>query len=125
LGNIREVWRAGYTTSGGTYVAASTVQRTQYYPTGLPWASNSGDNPSTQTKKYNGKEFLEMHGLDEYDSEARMYYPAVGRTTTPDPHSESYYSVSPYAWCANNFVKFVINPLTIETFFLSLFVLSD
>ena len=36
-----------------------------------------------QNKKYNGKEFIEAHGLDEYDSQARMYYPAIMRTTTP------------------------------------------
>ena len=43
-----------------------------------------------------------MHGLDEYDSEARWYYPAIMRTTTIDPHAENYYSTSPYAWCGNN-----------------------
>ena len=48
-----------------------------------------------------------MHGLDEYDSEARWYYPAIMRTTTIDPLAEKYYSISPYAWCGNNPVKFV------------------
>lgn len=43
-----------------------------------------------------------MHGLDEYDSEARWYYPAIMRTTTIDPLAEKYYSISPYAWCGNN-----------------------
>ena len=43
-----------------------------------------------------------MHGLDEYDSDARWYYPAIMRTTTPDPLAEMYYDISPYAWCANN-----------------------
>ena len=55
-----------------------------------------------QNKKYNGKEFIEAHGLDEYDSQARMYYPAIMRTTTIDPLAEKYYSISPYAWCGNN-----------------------
>jgi RHS repeat-associated protein len=101
LGNNREVWRAPWS-YGTTNVAASTIQRTQYYPSGLPWASNSGDNPWMQNKKYNGKEFVEMHGLDEYDSEARWFYPAIMRTTTIDPLAEKYYSISPYAWCGNN-----------------------
>ena len=48
------------------------------------------------TIKYNGKEFVEMHGLDEYDSQARWYYPAIMRTTTMDPLCEKYYSTSPY-----------------------------
>jgi hypothetical protein len=29
------------------------------------------------------------------------------RTTTIDPHAENYYSISPYAWCANNPVRMV------------------
>jgi len=48
LGNNREVWRAAYINSRGRLVAAATEQRTQYYPSGLPWASNSGDNPGAQ-----------------------------------------------------------------------------
>ncbi|MPM25074.1 hypothetical protein SDC9_71564 [bioreactor metagenome] len=106
LGNNREVWRASYTNGSTTY-AAATEQKTQYYPSGLPWKSNSGDNPGSQPYKYGGKEFVEMHGLDEYDSDARWYYPAIMRTTTPDPLAEKYYDISPYAWCANNPVKFV------------------
>ena len=90
LGNNREVWRSD----------GQTVQRTQYYPSGLPWASNADDKPGEQPYKYNGKEFVEMHGLDEYDSEFRWYYPAIARTTTLDPHAESYYSLSPYSWLA-------------------------
>ena len=98
LGNNREVWCAANNT---------TVQRTQYYPSGLPWASNTGDNPGLQEKKYNGKEFVEMHGYDEYDSQARMYYPAILRTPTLDPLSEKYSNISPYAWCAGNPVNAV------------------
>jgi len=59
-------------------------------------------NHALQPYKYNGKEWIEMHGLDEYDSQARMYYPAIMRTTTLDPLAEKYYSISPYAWCGNN-----------------------
>ena len=94
LGNIRETYvhpEAGY---------KECIQRTQYYPFGLPWAEATGS--SEQPWKYNGKEFVEMHGLDEYDSKARWYYPAICRTTTMDPMAEKYYSTSPYAWCGNN-----------------------
>ena len=90
LGNIRETYvhpEAGY---------KECIQRMQYYPSGLPWAETM--MPSEQPWKYNGKEFVEMHGLDEYDSEARWYYPAICRTTTMDPLAEKYYSTSPYAW---------------------------
>jgi len=106
LGNNREVWRDSYT-SGSTTYAAATERKTQYYPSGLPWKTNSGDTPESQPYKYGGKEFVEMHGLDEYDSEARWYYPAIMRTTTMDPLAEKYYNISPYAWCGNNPVKFV------------------
>ena len=99
LGNIRETYvhpEAGY---------KECIQRMQYYPSGLPWAETAG--ASEQPWKYNGKEFVEMHGLDEYDSKARWYYPAICRTTTMDPLAEKYYSTSPYAWCGNNPIKHV------------------
>lgn len=101
LGNIRETYvhpEAGY---------KECIQRMQYYPSGLPWEYVY--NSSEQPWKYNSKEFVEMHGLDEYDSEARWYYPAICRTTTMDPLAEKYYSTSPYAWCGNNPVRFVDN----------------
>ena len=43
-----------------------------------------------------------MHGLNEYNSEARHYYPAICRATTMEPLCEKYYSASPYAWCGNS-----------------------
>ena len=98
LGNNREVWCANN---------ATILQRTHYYPSGLPWHTNTGIGADVQNRKYNGKEFVEMHGLDEYDSEARWYYPAIMRTTTMDPLAEKYYSISPYAWCGNNPVVMV------------------
>ena len=97
LGNIRETYvhpEAGY---------KECIQRMQYYPSGLPWEYVY--NSSAQPWKYNGKEFVEMHGLDEYDSKARWYYPAICRTTTMDPLAETYYPTSPYAWCGNNTIK--------------------
>lgn len=106
LGNIREVWAAAYIRYGQTKPAA-TVQRIQYYPSGLPWKNNDTYSPIGQNRKYNGKEFVEMHGLDEYDSQAKWYYPAIMRTSTMDPLAEKYYDISPYAWCGNNPVKFV------------------
>ena len=78
----------------------SIVQQTVYYASGLPMAQST--SVGKQSYKYNGKEFVEMHGLDEYDSQARWYYPAIVRTTTMDPMAESYYHLSPYAWCGNN-----------------------
>jgi len=62
---------------------------------------------SVELYKHEGEEFIEMHGYDTYDSDARMYYPAIMRTTTMDPLAEKYYSSSPYAWCGNNPVRYI------------------
>ena len=101
LGNIRETYihpEADY---------KECVERTQYYPSGLPWVERLTDSFTANPWKYNGKEFVEMHSLDEYDSKARWYYPAICRTTTMDPLAEKYYPTSPYAWCGNNPMRFV------------------
>ena len=103
LGNTCAVWDATHD---------SIVQQTLYYASGLPVSVSTGQD--VQPYKYNGKEYVEMHGLDEYDSEARWYYPAICRTTTMDPLAEKYYSTSPYAWCGNNPVNY-IDPLGLDT----------
>jgi len=111
LGNVREVWRAPYyhTTLidhdenwlpiwANLPICGYTVQRVQYYPSGLPW-------PNTQRggRMYQEKEWIEMHGYDNYDFHWRHYYPAIARTTTPDPMAELFPHVSPYSWVLNNF----------------------
>ena len=50
------------------------VERTQYYPSGLPWVERLTDSFTANPWKYNGKEFIEMHGLDEYDFEMHSGY---------------------------------------------------
>jgi RHS repeat-associated protein len=96
LGDNREVWLAN---------TGETVQRTQYYPSGLPWAYNrTVDHPDLQHRRYNGKEFVEMHGYDTYDIVWRQYYPAIMRFQTPDPEVENDYDLSPYTMCDNNMV---------------------
>ena len=81
------------------------AQRTQYYPSGLPWAyDRTLDHPDLQHRKYNGKEFVEMHGYDTNDIVWRQYYPAIGRFQTPDPEVENDYDLSPYTMCDNNMV---------------------
>ena len=100
--------------------ADTLVQSTIYYPSGVPMAQNLGPNvtPSyynvlgiqytknfgrdEQPYLYNGKEFIEAHGLNEYNSQARYYYSPIMRTTTIDPHAENRYYLSPYVWCGNN-----------------------
>lgn len=93
LGNIREVVNED----------GAVEQTTNYYPFGTPFSSEAGNtNPDLQTHKYNGKEFDTMHGLNTYDYGARQYNSLFGRWDRMDPLCEKYYSVSPYAYCANN-----------------------
>ena len=75
-----------------------------YYPFGGLMASSSGD---VQSYKYNGKELDRKCGLDWYDYGARQYDAALGRWHTVDPLAEKYYSISPYAYCAGNPIKYI------------------
>ena len=85
--------------------SGAAIQKTHYYPFGAAFAENTGRDK--QPYKYNGKELDEVHGLNLYDYGARHMEPALGRFTSVDPLAEKYYSVSPYAYCMNNPVKFI------------------
>ena len=88
-------------------IPASVVQYTQYYPSGLPWESNSGDNPDLQHKKYNGKEFIEMNGLNALDYGARLMFPDRGPVFSGvDPLTEDFYDISPYVYGLNNPLRY-------------------
>lgn len=97
LGNVREVWRSA---SESDVYRPAVVQRTQYYASGLPWAESL--NAELQNRKYNGKEWVETHGYDTYDYDARGYYAAIQRFTTMDPLTEKYYNMSSYVYCHDN-----------------------
>ena len=97
LGNIREVWHAS---------SKTTIQRTQYYPSGLPWETTPADNLSTQPYKYNGKEFVEMSGYDGLDYGARTYFADRNGWGSMDPLAEDYYDISPYAYGLNNPIRY-------------------
>ena len=84
--------------NGGIY------QKTHYYPFGLPFELSSGQE--VHPLKYNGKELDMLHGLNQYDYGARYYEPSYGRFTTMDPLAEKYYSISPYAYCLNNPLRY-------------------
>ena len=95
LGNVRMV----VDENGGI------VQVNDYYPFGALYGSGTGD--AAQRYKYNGKELEWMHGLDWYDYGARWMDPVLCRFTTMDPLCEKYYDTSPYAYCANNPMKYI------------------
>ena len=57
---------------------------------------------------YTGKEDQTPEfGTGYIDFGARQYSPTLRRWMTPDPMSEKYYGISPYAFCSNNPVNFV------------------
>ena len=85
--------------------SGTVKQEYQYYPFGKRW--DDVYEYFKQPYQYNGKEMDEMHGLRWLDYGARMYEPALGRFMTMDPMAEKYYSISPYAYCANNPVRYI------------------
>ena len=94
LGNNVALWDATNDT---------TVQRTFYYASGLPMSCSTGQ--SAQSRKYNGKEYVEDHGFDVYDYGFRGYYATIGRFTSIDPLTEQTPWQSPYVYANNNFVN--------------------
>ena len=80
-------------------------QINHYYPFGGLMAENT--EPKEQQFKYNGKWFEPMSGINLYDYGARQYYAALPTWDRIDPLCEKYYSISPYAYCANNPVNLI------------------
>lgn len=83
----------------------SVIQTSEYYPFGMTFAESTSTD--AQPYKYNGKELDTKGGLNLYDYGARHYEPALGRFMTMDPLAEKYYSISPYAYCAGNPLKYI------------------
>ncbi len=107
LGNNREVWRAAYTI-GSTNYAATTTQRIQYYPSGLPWGGEAtGIGPGAQPYKFNGCEFIEEHGYDVTDLGNRVIHNARGSFDTMDRLAGKFPWQSPYVHAGNNLVNYV------------------
>jgi len=95
LGNNRVVLNQDGTT---------VEQVNHYYPFGGVFDQTAED---VQRYKFGGKELDRTYGLDLYDYSARYMDGALGRFTTMDPLAEKYYGISPYAYCANNPMKYV------------------
>ena len=52
-----------------------------------------------------GKEIVYDNGLDKYFFGARTLFAPINRFNQPNPLCEEYYHISPYAYCANNFIN--------------------
>ena len=96
-----------------------------YYPFGSEMRMT---NPALLTGgtshpfRFTGKELDRLNSLNMYDFGARWYDVAgVPMWTSIDPLAEKYYSISPYAYCVNNPVKYIdIKGLAPGDFFLSI-----
>ncbi|MNX93767.1 hypothetical protein D3C86_1259680 [compost metagenome] len=84
------------------------LEEDHYYPFGLT-LSESNNNPAlpNQPFKYNGKELEKSFGLETYEYGARQYDPQIGRWKGIDPLADKYFGISPFAYVANNPVKYV------------------
>jgi RHS repeat-associated protein len=84
---------------------SKVIQVDDYYPFGLTFNSYvSGDK---NKYLYNGKELQDDLGLDMYDYGARMYDATIGRFPTIDPLADKYALQTPYAYAANNPIRYI------------------
>ena len=64
------------------YLLWSVIQRNNYYPFGMFFGEELGEEHGKQNFKYNGKELDKEHGLNQYDYAARFMDPSMIRFTT-------------------------------------------
>ena len=80
------------------------LQTNHYGPYGESLSAGASAD-SGNPYKYSGKEYDAM--AKSYDFGARYYVPTtIPRWTTMDPLAEKYYSISPYAYCAGNPIRY-------------------
>ena len=75
------------------------MQSLEYFPSGLIFRSMCFE---WQPYRFTGKELITEHGLNRYDSKARIQDFQIPGFTTLDPLCENYYGISPYSYCAGN-----------------------
>ncbi|UZR98930.1 RHS repeat-associated core domain-containing protein [Chondrinema litorale] len=89
------------------YDSSFIVKENHYYPFGLNMAGIEKQGIPDHKFQYNGKEKQEEFGLNWYDYEARSMDVQLGRFNQIDPHSENYYSLTPYNYVANNPIIYI------------------
>jgi len=87
--------------------SGAIIEKSHYYPSGMRFSDASTSNSAALPFRYNGKEMETMNGLNQMDYGARRRFSWGPRWTGPDDLREKYYSISPYAYCLNNPVKFI------------------
>ena len=84
------------------------VEENNYYPFGLKHKGyNNVINGTDHKYGYNGKEENDELGLNWMDYGARNYNACLGRWMNIDPLASGYTPISPYAYTANNPIRFI------------------
>lgn len=85
------------------------LEENNYYPFGLEHKgyNNVVNGVENNYFNYNGKEVDKSLGLNWIDFGWRNYDASLGRWMNIDPHSENYFTISPYNSFANNPISFV------------------
>lgn len=93
------------------HTRGALIEERHYYPNGLTMFAISNrafgklqTNFGYQGKDFQGGEFYDGTGLEEYDFVARFYDPQLGRWWTQDPAGQF---ASPYTAMANNWPSYV------------------
>ena len=105
-------------------------QRFDYYPYGTVsrvWMNNSSTDSSEKRYRFGGKEIAgsaltdlagggTAPGAPDLDFGARIYSPRTANWLSMDPLCENYYTISPYAYCIGNPVRY-IDPFGLTIYF--------
>ncbi len=79
------------------------IEANEYYPSGVRWTSPDLPSSTFNRFRFNGKEEQNFLGIPYLDYGARMYDSQYLLSwLTLDKCSESFYSISPYSFCAGN-----------------------
>ena len=104
LGNVR----VALDITGNSSDPDDTVlEQNDYLPFGEKIANQLAPYDQNNRYRFGGKEQISIGYVDAYDFGARHYDTYLSRWTTPDPHAEKYYSISPYSFCNSNPVNFI------------------
>ena len=84
-----------------------TVEATfDYTPFGVQIVDSQMPTNSTEYR-FSGKELQNISDYEIYDFGARRYFPKYAIWSSVDPLSETYYPITPYAYCANNPIRYI------------------
>ena len=94
-------------------ISGAVVETNDYYPFGGRWDVAASLKDDSNRFRYSSKEEQSSlypasirNAVSYIDYGARQYDPVLGRWFAQDPLSEKYYSISPYAFCGNNPIRY-------------------